>query len=187
MEVQMSMSGVIDAGAKKPGKLKKIGIPVLAGVLGIALGSGAGASGAQTELSELRETAAVLVADVAAKESNLEVLDGRLDTIEDERAVTVTALKDRDAEVKDLESQKVALEQRITELEAQLEQAQAQAVQPSYEPQTFAAPQAAAPAPANSYYANCTAARNAGAAPVYAGQPGYGRHLDRDGDGVGCE
>ncbi|WP_327699052.1 excalibur calcium-binding domain-containing protein [Streptomyces sp. NBC_00459] len=37
------------------------------------------------------------------------------------------------------------------------------------------------------YYANCTAARAAGAAPVRVGDPGYGRHLDRDGDGVGCE
>lgn len=37
------------------------------------------------------------------------------------------------------------------------------------------------------YYQNCTAARAAGAAPVRAGDPGYGRHLDRDGDGVGCE
>jgi hypothetical protein len=36
-------------------------------------------------------------------------------------------------------------------------------------------------------YDNCDAARAAGAAPVYAGDPGYGRHLDRDGDGVGCE
>lgn len=36
-------------------------------------------------------------------------------------------------------------------------------------------------------YPNCTAARAAGAAPVYAGTPGYGPHLDRDGDGVGCE
>ncbi len=36
-------------------------------------------------------------------------------------------------------------------------------------------------------YPNCTAARAAGAAPVRAGQAGYGRHLDRDGDGVGCE
>ncbi|WP_157072330.1 excalibur calcium-binding domain-containing protein [Brevundimonas bacteroides] len=36
-------------------------------------------------------------------------------------------------------------------------------------------------------YANCTAARAAGAAPVRRGQPGYGPHLDRDGDGVGCE
>ena len=37
------------------------------------------------------------------------------------------------------------------------------------------------------YYKNCTEARNAGAAPIYRGNPGYGSHLDRDGDGVGCE
>lgn len=37
------------------------------------------------------------------------------------------------------------------------------------------------------YYPNCSAARAAGAAPVRRGAPGYGRHLDRDGDGVGCE
>ena len=36
-------------------------------------------------------------------------------------------------------------------------------------------------------YANCSAARAAGAAPVRRGDPGYGGHLDRDGDGVGCE
>ena len=36
-------------------------------------------------------------------------------------------------------------------------------------------------------FANCAAARAAGAAPVRRGDPGYGRHLDRDGDGVGCE
>ena len=37
------------------------------------------------------------------------------------------------------------------------------------------------------YYANCAAARAAGAAPVRRGDPGYARHLDQDGDGVGCE
>lgn len=36
-------------------------------------------------------------------------------------------------------------------------------------------------------YPNCTAARAAGAAPVRRGDPGYARHLDRDGDGIGCE
>lgn len=36
-------------------------------------------------------------------------------------------------------------------------------------------------------YANCSAARAAGAAPVRRGEPGYGAHLDRDGDGIGCE
>ncbi len=37
------------------------------------------------------------------------------------------------------------------------------------------------------YYANCTAARNAGAAPIYSGQPGYRSELDRDNDGIACE
>lgn len=37
------------------------------------------------------------------------------------------------------------------------------------------------------YYPNCDAARAAGVAPIRRGQPGYGRHLDRDGDGIACE
>jgi len=36
-------------------------------------------------------------------------------------------------------------------------------------------------------YANCSAARAAGAAPVRRGDSGYGSHLDRDNDGIGCE
>ncbi|MEV7894902.1 excalibur calcium-binding domain-containing protein [Streptomyces cyaneofuscatus] len=39
----------------------------------------------------------------------------------------------------------------------------------------------------STYYRNCTAVRAADADPIRAGEPGYGRHLDRDGDGVGCE
>ena len=37
------------------------------------------------------------------------------------------------------------------------------------------------------FFANCSAARAAGAAPVRRGDPGYSSKLDRDGDGVGCE
>jgi hypothetical protein len=37
------------------------------------------------------------------------------------------------------------------------------------------------------YYANCSEARAAGAAPLHVGEPGYDSHLDRDGDGVACE
>jgi hypothetical protein len=37
------------------------------------------------------------------------------------------------------------------------------------------------------YYKNCAAVRAAGAAPLRIGDPGYDRHLDRDGDGVACE
>ena len=39
----------------------------------------------------------------------------------------------------------------------------------------------------NAYFRNCDAARAAGAAPIRYGEPGYGAHLDRDGDGVACE
>ncbi|MEU4606666.1 excalibur calcium-binding domain-containing protein [Kribbella sp. NPDC023972] len=37
------------------------------------------------------------------------------------------------------------------------------------------------------YYANCSAVRAAGKAPLYVGQPGYASHLDGDNDGVACE
>ncbi|RYZ21576.1 MAG: YHYH domain-containing protein [Chitinophagaceae bacterium] len=43
------------------------------------------------------------------------------------------------------------------------------------------------PARASGAFANCSEARAAGAAPVRRGDPGYGPHLDRDNDGVGCE
>ena len=36
-------------------------------------------------------------------------------------------------------------------------------------------------------YANCDAARAAGAAPLTTDDPGYACHLDRDGDGIACE
>jgi len=41
--------------------------------------------------------------------------------------------------------------------------------------------------PARRAFRNCTEARAAGAAPVRRGEPGYGAHLDRDNDGIGCE
>lgn len=36
-------------------------------------------------------------------------------------------------------------------------------------------------------YLTCAEARAARATPVRRGEPGYGRHLDRDGDGRACE
>lgn len=48
------------------------------------------------------------------------------------------------------------------------------------------APVPAAPS-SDVFYANCTAARTAGAAPIRVGEPGYRPKLDRDGDGIACE
>jgi endonuclease YncB( thermonuclease family) len=55
--------------------------------------------------------------------------------------------------------------------------------------QTFEAapaPAPASPAPTGPF-ANCDAARAAGAAPLHIGEPGYAPKLDRDKDGVACE
>ncbi len=41
--------------------------------------------------------------------------------------------------------------------------------------------------PSSGAFRNCSEARAAGAAPVRRGDPGYGPHLDRDNDGIGCE
>ncbi|MFI7582178.1 excalibur calcium-binding domain-containing protein [Kocuria sp. M1N1S27] len=49
------------------------------------------------------------------------------------------------------------------------------------------APEGPAPAPADVHYANCTAAREAGAAPLHRGDPGYRNAMDGDSDGVACE
>lgn len=43
------------------------------------------------------------------------------------------------------------------------------------------------PETGDAYYPNCAAARAAGAAPLYAGEPGYRSGLDRDNDGIACE
>ena len=75
-------------------------------------------------------------------------------------------------------AQKVAAEQAAAQ-QAAAQAAAQQAAKP--------APAPAAPAPAAAYYANCAAAKAAGAAPLYAGQAGYSTSLDRDKDGVACE
>jgi hypothetical protein len=39
----------------------------------------------------------------------------------------------------------------------------------------------------SAYFPNCDAARAAGAAPIYRGQPGYREGMDGDSDGIACE
>jgi hypothetical protein len=70
---------------------------------------------------------------------------------------------------------------------AQPQPAQSQPAGPAYVAPAPAVPAPAAPAPAAVYYANCAAARAAGAAPLRAGQPGYREQMDGDRDGVACE
>ncbi|MBP3037430.1 excalibur calcium-binding domain-containing protein [Arthrobacter sp. zg-ZUI100] len=125
--------------------------------------------------------------------------NGKLVWMDKETSVTVLADRKAAADQKaaDEEAAAAAEAQRIADEQAAAaeaqrladEQARQQYVAPAPAPApapVVPAPAAPAPAPA-AYYKNCTEARNAGGAPVYAGGPGYGTHLDRDGDGIGCE
>ncbi|MGO4188976.1 excalibur calcium-binding domain-containing protein [Pseudarthrobacter sp. TAF60_1] len=83
---------------------------------------------------------------------------------------------------------KAAADQAAAKVAA--EQAAQQAAKKAPAPAPVAPAPAPAPAvkvPAAVSYANCAAVKAAGAAPLYAGQPGYSTSLDRDRDGVACE
>ena len=96
----------------------------------------------------------------------------RSDPTQSEPYMTLQAEADR--LVADLD----AAEEDLAALEAELVDREARSSTPAV------ASGGAAPSGA---FENCTAARAAGAAPVRRGDPGYGSHLDRDGDGIGCE
>jgi hypothetical protein len=122
-----------------------------------------------------------------------------LEKIEAEKAAADKAAADK-AAAELAAAQKAAAEKAAADAAAAAQAAAEQAARDAAARQAVPAPAApvapapapapaapVAPAPAAVYYANCTAARAAGAAPVYAGTPGYGKHLDRDGDGIGCD
>src|SRR5688500_16311763 len=65
-------------------------------------------------------------------------------------------------------------------------QGAAQAAKPSAPPNSAVMQGSRAP-DAQVHYPACGAAGAVRATPIRQGEPGYGRHLDRDGDGIACE
>ncbi|WP_308120289.1 excalibur calcium-binding domain-containing protein [Streptomyces bambusae] len=77
---------------------------------------------------------------------------------------------------------------------ASLKPSKAPAKTPTIAPTRAPAPTEAATEPpatggggSSVYYRTCADAKAAGAAPIRRGQPGYGKHLDRDNDGIACD
>ena len=172
----------------KRGRFKTVGVPVLAAVLSLGLGSAVGASGAQSELTELRETEQSLSDEIDTLEADGKASVRELEELASERDAQIELMNEQEAQIRDLTALNAKLEEKIRDLDEQVLKAREQAAAAAEpKPLPFASPQDAAPDQTSAYFANCTAARDAGAAPVYEGDPGYGRHLDRDGDGVGCE
>ena len=100
---------------------------------------------------------------------------------------------EEESKKKEEEAARQAAEEEATKKAAEEEQARQQAEAAAAEAQRQAEEQARQQAlqqqqaQQNVYYANCDAARAAGAAPLYQGQPGYSTKLDRDRDGIACE
>ncbi|MFD5598918.1 excalibur calcium-binding domain-containing protein [Leucobacter sp. NPDC058333] len=184
---------------RKRSKWLSIGVPVICSLLAFGLGSAAGSSGSAGERSSLAASEEQLQSDLTA--ANVAVDEAETLTAEAEQEAE--AARDKLAEstelASSLQAQVKAHETKVTELTSSNETLTAQVADLQAAPPAaqFAetAPQAETSAPAESapqpqpgaYYQNCTAARNAGAAPLTSASPGYGPHLDRDGDGVACE
>lgn len=155
-------------------------------VLGLVIGGASSGASTNTQLSGLKAQVSALQADVVEAQA----------TVETSASDLATATAAGDALTRERDSAKA----RVVELEAAATAAKTELdaraatiadLQGKVTTQNAAPPAAEITAPEASsqsaYYKNCTAAREAGAAPVRRGDPGYGSHLDRDGDGVGCE
>lgn len=129
----------------------------------------------------------------AAKGSTVHLGVKNLDDAAAEKAAADKAAAEKAAAEQAAAAAKAAADKAVADqaaaAKAAADQAAAAAAQKAAQapaPAPVAVPAAPAPAPA-AYYANCSAAKAAGAAPLYRGQPGYSSSLDRDGDGVACE
>ncbi|QOD04297.1 excalibur calcium-binding domain-containing protein [Pseudarthrobacter sp. BIM B-2242] len=123
----------------------------------------------------------------------LEAEKAAADKVAAEAAAAEKAAADKIAAEK-AAADKAAADQAAAQLAAEQAAAQkaaeaaAQAAKPApVAPAPAPAPAPAVQAPAAAYYANCAAAKAAGAAPLYRGQPGYRAGMDGDSDGVACE
>ena len=105
-----------------------------------------------------------------------------LTTAEEARAAAERLLSGKDAELVAARSIIEDLQDRLDDAAAVEARPKAAVTAPAEEPTEVISDETT-----STYYDNCSAARADGAAPVRTGDPGYGRHLDRDGDGVGCE
>ena len=141
---------------------KQFVVPAL--VLGTALLAGCGSGAADTGSSAAKKPAAFVDAQIEADQDA--AAKAAAEKAAAEKAAAAKAAADK-AAAESAAAAKAAAEKAAAEAAA-----------------AKAAPQP--PATAAVYYKNCDAVRAAGAAPIRRGDPGYAKHLDRDGDGQGC-
>ncbi|MFC4025143.1 excalibur calcium-binding domain-containing protein [Oceanobacillus longus] len=146
----------------------------------------------------------VLIQKVSTLESDIEEMTSNVteyeSNIEEEKAVFNTEKELLNEEITDLNDTNTNLKDEVASLESKLESTESKLASAESDAQRASASSSTSSnsnsrsgsseptsSSSNVYFENCTAARNAGAAPVRSGDPGYASHLDRDGDGIGCE
>lgn len=167
---------------KKTGKAKKRALTAAGGVVAFAMGFGLGGGTADPTTTD----------EYVSVSQELHKTQQELESAEAEAAQLKTSIENREEKLTELASE---VEEREKDLEARENDVaktladieKRESAVSETEARGFASTQKTLSKPSNVYYKNCTAARDAGAAPVRRGDPGYGSHLDRDGDGVGCE
>jgi hypothetical protein len=170
-------------------------------VLGIVIGSGAAGAGLSDERETLaadqerladataavdsrEEDAATAAEGAAADQAAADAASQQNVARADELAALAATLDQRSA---DLDATAAGLATREADVAAREAAAASRTGASSSSSTTTSGGGSGGSSGASTYYANCDAARAAGAAPVHLGDPGYRAGLDRDGDGVGCE
>jgi flagellar biosynthesis GTPase FlhF len=147
---------------------------------------------AEADLAAAREVEAKKVAEAKKKSEEAAAVKAKEAAAAKKAEVAAEAKKKEEAAASKAEAAAEAkAERKAADAQAakvrEQEAASARAAQKAREEQETAKPKIQTFTDSNTYYANCTAVRNAGADPIYSGDPGYSRKLDRDGDGVACE
>lgn len=127
---------------------------------------------------KIAKEAETAIADVAQREEDVDEKTAALEKLTEELESRETAVRQREDAVN-------AAEQRVTV--SAPSSSSSSSASSSGSTSSGSSSSGSTSGSSSWTYKNCTEARAAGAAPVYRDDPGYGKHLDRDGDGIGCE
>lgn len=139
------------------------------------------------ELAAVRDELATTEQDLEEATAQVAEIDRRTADLEALETTMTTRQQELDARQADLDTRQGQLDARAADLDAREASVTAAEARTRSSGSTSSATGSTAGSRGTAVFENCDAARAEGAAPVRRGDPGYGPHLDRDNDGIGCE
>ncbi|WP_082235009.1 excalibur calcium-binding domain-containing protein [Halobacillus massiliensis] len=131
----------------------------------------------EDELASNQETLSSNSAELEKLKNSAKEYEGDKEELNKEIDDLTSKIEDQSSLISELEEEKSSLQAQVEDLETTTVSTNEDSSNTSI----------TGPLSSNAYFENCDAAKAAGAAPVRRGDPGYAKHLDRDGDGIGCE